>query len=558
MQIVSCRSTAVFVLAAAVRSLSTSASWDPDATYASIFRNAAAPPDPSEQDDLGKMATIYDLSRPAGRRAVQEIKPTHGSENEGTLSSVSCSDVRDHGACGSLGGMCPHTCEEAGTHGQISKNTSTSTSRDETTISSSGTGFQIVSCAVLLGLPGGCSHDLSVRDSAIADGTRVGDVCPHECGGHAACAPSMLDLGFLGAAEDSSGAEVAVTLSGDACVDRAGVTFAGTGHVELGLAPVYASDAKFSIAFWVLKTPSAAWESRYEDGGDWKSVETIFNQPALPGRGHTGIQVQLRRGAWLDSWSLLVLLDGSGKRFQIELHRDSTPRWTHVAIVCDATHITAYADGGSMVGSLITTTEECVDNNERFSDDCRKQPSCAQQISWADKTDALSDCEEARDHGWCTGGPMNMGNAGQFATRHCPGSCRIDTKNCGDLSAIRQIVTGAKLGLAQVYCDETDWPDKNLICDEECTVLATQMGAKYNGRCDAYCASLGKQCVSAWNGDDGTCTPWNFGDCSVSFGTSSTAICKCSPDSSMPACNPSPLHPNACKITTSLLASRAY
>jgi hypothetical protein len=92
-----------------------------------------------------------------------------------------------------------------------------------------------VSCAGLRALPGGCAHELSSHDQAIATGTRVSDLCPEECGGHARCAPAVLDVGFLNTAEDSSGAGVKVTLIGDACVDAGGGTFSGDGHAELDL-----------------------------------------------------------------------------------------------------------------------------------------------------------------------------------------------------------------------------------------------------------------------------------------------------------------------------------
>jgi hypothetical protein len=160
---------------------------------------------------------------------------------------------------------------------------------------------------VLLALPGGCSHDLSLLDTTVAAGTRVGDACVHECGGHASCAPTALDLGFLGAASDTSGTKVEVTTIGDACVDSGGVTFSGSGHVEVGLGGDYAADATFTLSFWLLKAEANAWDARYADDGlDTASSETIFIHPVPSGQGHLGIEVSLLRGSWLDAWVLMI------------------------------------------------------------------------------------------------------------------------------------------------------------------------------------------------------------------------------------------------------------
>ena len=80
-------------------------------------------------------------------------------------------------------------------------------------------------------------------------------------------------------------------------------------------------------------------------------------------------------------------------------------------------------------------------------------------------------------------------------------------------------------------CDETNWPDKDhdLVCDE-CKVLVDNMAGTYSGKCDEYCAVLGKQCVGAWEEKEDTCSVLTPGACSVSFGSTSDAICECSPD----------------------------
>jgi hypothetical protein len=202
-----------------------------------------------------------------------------------------------------------------------------------------------VSCSVLLALPGGCSHDLSSHDQAIAAGTRVSDLCLEECSGHAGCAPAALDVSFLNTEEDSSGAGVEVTLVGDVCVDAGGATFSGDGHVELDLSGEYAHDAAFTLAFWLLKAPANAWVPEFQNDLDPLSSEMIYSHHVPPGRGHLGITVMLRRGPWLGSWALIVLLDLDGVMSNIELHRDSVPKWTHVAVVIDGAQILLLEDG---------------------------------------------------------------------------------------------------------------------------------------------------------------------------------------------------------------------
>ena len=80
-------------------------------------------------------------------------------------------------------------------------------------------------------------------------------------------------------------------------------------------------------------------------------------------------------------------------------------------------------------------------------------------------------------------------------------------------------------------CDETAWPDKDhgLVCGE-CKVLVDNMASVYGGKCDTYCAGRGKICMGAWEEDGDTCTVLRDGDCSVSFESTSDAICECSAD----------------------------
>ena len=79
--------------------------------------------------------------------------------------------------------------------------------------------------------------------------------------------------------------------------------------------------------------------------------------------------------------------------------------------------------------------------------------------------------------------------------------------------------------------DEESWPDRDhgLICGE-CKVLVDNMRTTYGGLCDNYCQAVGKLCVGAWQEVDDTCTVKSVGSCSVSFGTTTDAICECTAD----------------------------
>ena len=46
-------------------------------------------------------------------------------------------------------------------------------------------------------------------------------------------------------------------------------------------------------------------------------------------------------------------------------------------------------------------------------------------------------------------------------------------------------------------------------------MLVDNMAASYGGKCDAYCAGLGRRCVGAWEEDADTCTVLSVGDCTV-------------------------------------------
>jgi hypothetical protein len=57
------------------------------------------------------------------------------------------------------------------------------------------------------------------------------------------------------------------------------------------------------------------------------------------------------------------------------------------------------------------------------------------------------------------------------------------------------------------------------------------MAITYAGLCDNYCAAIGKQCVGAWEEQGDSCNVEYLGGCEDDFGSTSDAICECSPDS---------------------------
>jgi hypothetical protein len=83
--------------------------------------------------------------------------------------------------------------------------------------------------------------------------------------------------------------------------------------------------------------------------------------------------------------------------------------------------------------------------------------------------------------------------------------------------------------VANIGCDQTGWPDRTQTCGQ-CKALVNFIVDKYHGKCDTYCASIGKQCVGAAEEDSNTCIILYNWDCSVSFEGTSDAICECSPD----------------------------
>ena len=213
------------------------------------------------------------------------------------------------------------------------------------------------SCSILLELPGGCAHDLSVADPSVLADTRVGNVCPMECSGRGGCVSAALDVSFLGSVVDSSGHGHTVDVRSGACVDS-GVTLSETGSVELGIGGSYAADGAFAIALWLLKAPADAWNPRVDVG---TSKEVLFSHAArddLQTRTDSGhVEIAFARESWMHMWRLEVDVGGLGfAEFELNLYQDFVPRWAHLSVsVTTNGDIIAYLDGESLHSRVVAT-----------------------------------------------------------------------------------------------------------------------------------------------------------------------------------------------------------
>ena len=254
--------------------------------------------------------------------------------------SAICAQLAERGelsSCGSstvVSEMCPAACSAAAAGAALTVET----------------GFH-TSCSILLELPRGCAHDLSTVDPSVLANTRVSDVCPMECSGRGSCAPTAIDLSFLGTEEDQSGHDNGVSVAGDACVDSGGVTFSGLGHIEIALDAQYATDATFSLAMWLLVAPDELWEPRLTDTLTRTCThgkQTLFLHTATP---HFGIEVFLSRRAWLDAWMLTVQLENTRVQFDLDASRGAAAKWVHIALVVDDANVQLFLDGHPIEGS---------------------------------------------------------------------------------------------------------------------------------------------------------------------------------------------------------------
>ena len=204
-----------------------------------------------------------------------------------------------------------------------------------------GAGFFRTNCLVLLKLEGGCAYDLSRDDSALVYGTRVSDVCPNECSGHAGCVASAVDIAFLGATNDASGFGAPVELHGDVCVDWVGAKFDGEGWVAIAPGQDYDNGAEFSITFWLVVGVEGVWSPHSETGPRALYTHTAQSESSAVG----SIVLSISRGEWLDAYRLHASIAGTETIFTLNLLSDARPKWTHFSLVVDANEYRVYEDG---------------------------------------------------------------------------------------------------------------------------------------------------------------------------------------------------------------------
>ena len=244
----------------------------------------------------------------------------------------SCEQLASRGLCGLTEELCPTVCAAAGD----SAVAGASTRADGAAV------FQ-ASCLVFLKLEGGCAHDLSREDSALAPGTRVSDVCPADCSGHGKCAAAAVDISFLGSSDDSSGFGATVALHDGVCVDGGGATFDGGDDSWATIVPGlnYGNEAGFAIAFWLLSTAEEVWEPHREF-----YPRTLYHHPPRSESSVAGgIDLSVSRANWLDSWNMHASIAGTTADYEMDLIVDAAPKWTHIVIKVEPSEIRVYEDG---------------------------------------------------------------------------------------------------------------------------------------------------------------------------------------------------------------------
>ena len=228
-----------------------------------------------DQDDIPRKSGGRPLAR---RRQAQET-----SHLDPATQAVFCQEIRRAGDCARYSQMCPETCSRAAADNATASGPDQDAASAHThaevcaELASRGLDARVcslcpeacsawansepsalpitTSCATLIELEGGCAHDLSLHDLAVAHGTRVSEVCPAECSGHAGCSEVAVDVSFLGEADDRSGHTV--VLRDGACLDEGGVLLSRNegGAVELGVGNDYVGPGgSFTLSLWLLKS----------------------------------------------------------------------------------------------------------------------------------------------------------------------------------------------------------------------------------------------------------------------------------------------------------------
>lgn len=245
-----------------------------------------------------------------------------------------CAQLLERGAsiCPAAGDLCPEAC--GATFNSTATVSGAFTHAD-------GAGVVQTNCLVLIMLEGGCAYDLSEKDAALVPGTSVSDVCPRECSGHGQCLAAALDIAFLGSADDSSGFGTTVELEGNACIDGGGVTFDGESWATVTMGHDYGNGAEFSLNWWMLVAPEDVWAPHNTDHPQHMYEHLPQSQSSVVG----GILMSISREVWLDAWTIRASIAGTWADYKIDLLRDATPKWSHIAIVVDPTEICVYEDG---------------------------------------------------------------------------------------------------------------------------------------------------------------------------------------------------------------------
>ena len=289
-----------------------------------------------------------------------------------------CQEIRLAGDCVRYSHLCPSVCASgAGAAQNATVKNATAGSAPPPSPPSGSVQTYAPSCAVLLELEGGCAHDLSISDpTGVPAGTRVGEICWEECAGHGSCAAATADFGFLDEIEDSSGNDVVVELSGDACVDGSGLQLSGRNRAELDIGNHYAEDGTFSITLWVLKDAAIIWDVSVSHESRREVVYSHAGE--LPGlasaaRGDSFV-IYLTRGSWLGDYIVnIALRSGSMQKvfqFQASLHRDEVPEWTHFAFSVGRNMVRFFQNGAP-----VQNTEEYIP--------CAEWPSHADGAGWS-------------------------------------------------------------------------------------------------------------------------------------------------------------------------------
>ena len=153
---------------------------------------------------------------------------------------------------------------------------------------------------------------------------------------------------------------LAVARGGAACVDDGGVTFDGNSWATITPGVSYGNRAEFSITLWLLVAAEDVWTPHDERVGRWRHV--FSHGPRVQSSVAGGISVSISRQAWLEAWTLHVSIAGTDAGHSLNLLRDATPRWTHVAICSSPSDLRVFEEG-----QAIKTSENTAATARRFT-----------------------------------------------------------------------------------------------------------------------------------------------------------------------------------------------